>query len=57
MENEEENVSSYCMTLRKREDSYNCEATLECILWRIRSGIGFGTDRLNDDDDDVTALW
>jgi len=23
VENEEENVSSYCMTLRKREDSYN----------------------------------
>jgi len=39
MENEEEYVSSYYMILRKREVSYNCEAALECILWRIRSGL------------------
>jgi hypothetical protein len=43
LEDEEEDVSSYWMTLRKREDSYwkLKEEELDRAVWRIRFRSGF----------------
>jgi hypothetical protein len=54
LEEEEEHVSSYWMTLRKRDDNWKPkEEALDRILWRtLEETVDLSQDRLCDFDDD-----